>query len=154
MHRRDFISPTPNLCELLMKSNPSWSENNMMNNPSNALMLTTWPWDCHCGFVGEQRSRKQCAINAFYEASFAQGRKPIHLCLAGVYFMCCTFTHISTALFYTFENTVCHLAHRCTFTHPQTFTHTRHRHTLKQFPSHFCSSSWLRCIIGHSYAIV
>lgn len=41
-----------------MKSNPSWSENNMTNNPSNVSMLTTWPWDCHCGFVGEHCSSK------------------------------------------------------------------------------------------------
>ena len=61
----------------------------------------------------------------------------------------CSFSHI--------WNTVCHLAHRCTFTHPQmcVCVHTQtHTHTYTLFPSHFCSSSWLWCIIGHSYAIV
>lgn len=45
-----------------------------------------------CGRAAQQQ---QCAINAFYKAPFAKRRKPIHLNLAGVYFMC-AHTHSQT----------------------------------------------------------
>lgn len=74
-----------------------------------------------------------------------------------VCFMCCMLAHSHTPplLYFT------HFKIQCVILHVDAHLHThRHvcvhtfTHTLKQFPSHFCSSSWLRCIIGHSYAIV
>lgn len=154
MHQHDPASPELNLCELFMESDPSQSENNMMNNPSNASMLTTELSDRHCGFVGAQRSTRMCYQRVRWRAVCKKTETDTSKFCRCVHNVCVrahTFTHTSTALFH-FWNTVCHLAHRCTFTHPQWYVRTvRHTQTVS-IP--LCSSSWLWWIIGHSYAVV
>lgn len=88
-HPCDAIFPNPNLCKIVMKSYPSWSETIWQTIP---LIYWCWQLSHECVIVGlwASSSAKQCAIIALYEALLAKRRKPIHpihLNLAGVYIL-------------------------------------------------------------------